>query len=772
MLSALLVVFGVGVAAPWLTGWWGRRSGWALAVVPAAVTAFLALQWSRVGAGEVLTERFAWVPQLGVELSFKLDGLSLLFALMISGIGTLIVVYGNSYLADDPALPRFNLLLLLFMGAMLGVVLTDDLITLFVFWELTSLTSYFLVGYKHEAETSRKSALQALLVTGTGGLAMLLGFLLLGNIVGSFRISDLLAAGELLRAHPHYPVALVLVALGAFTKSAQWPFHFWLPNAMAAPTPVSAYLHSATMVKAGVYLLARLSPALAGTALWSTLLITAGAATLVAAALLSLPQRDSKRLLAYSTLIALGTLVLLLGVGTPAAIKAMVVFLLAHALYKAPLFMIAGGVDHAVHSRDVTALAGLGRTMRASWLIALVAGVSAAGLPPAFGFLAKELALEALLSTTLLLAAFVLAGAVMFWVVVQVAWRPFAGAHLRAPAEPHEAPLGMLLGPALLALLGATLGLLPGLVQNTLMRPAASAILGESATFSLYLWHGFTPALALSGLAVGLGVLLSLTTRLWFSPLERWARRLPWGPAAGYDALLLGVARLSVWQTKVVQPADLRSQLIFILAFAFSLLGGVLAFRGGLQGAWRAPQLDYLHEPLIVAIIGAGVIGALLARERIVALTSLGVVGFGIAFVFVLLSAPDLAITQFLVETLIVIVAALVLARLPGGSLRAGAGGSGRWVATLIALSGGALLSALLMGVTQGPINRSLTAFFEAQSYPMAQGRNIVNVILVDFRAIDTLGEVVVLAIAGAGVYALLRAARPNPEAGDEEPPR
>jgi len=559
-------------------------------------------------------------------------------------------------------------------------------------------------------------------------------------------------------------VALLLVALGAFTKSAQWPFHFWLPNAMAAPTPVSAYLHSATMVKAGVYLLARLHPALGGTALWSGLLIFAGAATLIAAAALALPQRDSKRLLAYSTLIALGTLVLLLGVGTPAAIKAMVVFLLAHALYKAPLFMLAGAVDHAVHTRDVTALAGLGRVMRASWAIALVAGISAAGIPPTFGFLAKELALEGLLATPWLLAAFVLAGAVMFWVVVQVAWRPFAGAQVRAPETPHEAPVGMLIGPAILALLGLLFALAPGIVQNPLLRPAAGAIAGAPAGFNLYLWHGFTPALALSMLALALGIGLTRLTPLWFAPLERRVSAWRWGPAAAYDALLLGVARVAAWQTRVVQPTDLRRQITFILLFTFVNAGVVAIWRGAFEGAWRVPQLAYWHEPLIVLIIGAGVLGSLVAKDRIVALTALGVVGFGIAFIFVLLSAPDLAITQFLVETLVVIIAALVLIRLPGGSVREGAGGSGRYLAGVIALAGGSLLAGLLMAVTAGPLDLTLTRFFELESYPSANGRNIVNVILVDFRAIDTLGEIVVLAIAAAGVYALLRAARESHE--------
>ncbi len=756
VLIAVLLAFGVALAAPVIVRVAGDRSGWVLALLPAGITAYLLSHGSRVAAGESIVERVAWVSALDIHLSMRLDGLSLVFALMIAGIGTAIVIYAGGYLRGDRQLPRFYLLLLAFMAAMLGVVLSDNLISLFVFWELTSITSYFLVGYKHEDETSRKSALQALLVTAGGGLAMLAGFLILGLVGGTFEISELLSDPEAIRGHEAYLAILLLVGLGALTKSAQWPFHFWLPNAMAAPTPVSAYLHSATMVKAGVYLLARLSPALGGTPAWFWLLTLAGAATMLAAGSLALLQRDSKRLLAYSTLIALGTLVMLIGVGTPGAISAMIVFLVGHALYKAPLFMVAGSVDHEAGSRDVTALRGLGRVMPITWITALVAGLSAGGLPPLFGFVAKELAYEGLFENPLLLGALIAASAVMVLIVYLVAWRPFAGREIHAPSAPHEAPLSMWLGPALLAAGGAVLGFAPWLIGDSLMVPAAAAVLGELHPFRLYLWHGFTLALGLSAVTVALGVVLVWRWRPVHDALR--SRTLGWtfGPVGGYDALMAGLVRFAAWQTRVLQSDDLRHHMTIILGFTVALTGLTATFRGELAFDLRH-EAGYFYEYIVLVLVGAAAISALRAHSRLVAITSLGVAGFGIAIVFVFFAAPDLAITQFLVETLIVIIVALVLIRLPRGSLRETSNGSVRAIAGTIAVAGGALFTVLTLAVTALPFDASLTTFFEAESYPAAQGRNIVNVILVDFRAIDTLGEITVLAVAASGAYALLR---------------
>ncbi len=770
MLTAVLIAFAAALAAPFVTRPLGDRVGWVLALVPAGLTAWFLAQLPAVQAGG-RSEVTPWVPQLGVATAFRLDGLSLTFALMIVGIGTAVVIYAGGYMRGDRQAPRFYLLLLAFMAAMLGVVLSDDLITLFVFWELTSLTSYFLIGYKHEAKSSRDGALQGLLITGSGGLAMLAGFLILGASFGTFRISELLADPAALQASSAYLPALILIALGALTKSAQFPFHVWLPNAMAAPTPVSAYLHSATMVKAGVYLLARLAPGMGGTPAWFWILTVAGTATVVAAAVLALLQRDAKRLLAYSTLIALGALVTLIGVGGKLAAEAMLAFMVAHALYKAPLFMIAGSIDHEAGSRDVTALKGLGRVMPISWGIALAASVSAAGLPPMLGFVGKELAYETLLAHPWALAGLVAASAVMVVIVWLVAWMPFAGRETEAPKTPHEAPLSMWIGPAVLAALGLSFGLAPDLLAQALLVPAAAALLGEPVTFYFALWHGVNAALILSIVTIALGVALVVGWR----PLHGWLREryggVRFGPAGAYEGFLKGLVRVAAWQTRRLQSDDLRHHLTTILGFAVALTGVTVLTRGGLT---LSPTFEggTLYEYLVLVLVAAAALAVVRANSRLEAITALGVVGFGIALIFTFFAAPDLAITQFLVETLIVIVVALVLMRLPSALLREERKHGVRTIAGPIAVLGGSLLTLLLVAVVSHPLDPAIAEFYARESYPAAQGRNIVNVILVDFRAFDTLGEITVLAVAATGTFALLRRFARRSEPDEHAGPR
>ncbi len=771
MLNAVLIAFAVALVAPLLARRLGDHAGWWLALLPAGLFAYYLSYLPAVAAGESVRELTAWVPRLGVTLAMRMDGLSLLLALVVAGIGVAIVVYAGGYLKGDPLLPRFYLILLGFMAAMLGLVTSDDLISLFVFWELTSITSYFLVGYKHQYADSRASALQALLVTAGGGLAMLAGFLMIAAITGSTSISGLIADPAPLLQSPLLPAVIVLVAIGAFTKSAQFPFHFWLPNAMAAPTPVSAYLHSATMVKAGVYLLARLAPVFTGEPLWVWLLSLTAAATIVTGAVLSLLRRDSKALLAYSTVVALATMIMLIGLGGEYAGKAAVVFLLAHVLYKAPLFMIAGSVDHEAGSRDVTALRGLGRAMPFTWAAALLAGVSAAGLPPLFGFVAKELAYEALLDTRAwLLAPLVGAGAVLLLIAVLVAWRPFAGREVVAPKAVHEAPPAMLVGPLVLAAAGVLLGFAPFLVGDALLVPAAAAVIGAPFAFDLYLWHGLTPALGLSVLTVALGVVL---TWQWTRVHEGLRARFDgsrFGPAGVYQRFIDGLIPFAQAFTRRVQPDDLRVHLTVVAAVAVVATG----LTGLLTGSLRltlAHEPGYFYEYMAMAMVVAAALAAMRAHRRLPAITALGVLGFGIAIVFVFFAAPDLAITQFLVETLIVIIIALVLMRLPRHSLREEDNRAVRAIAGSIAVLAGLLVASLTLAVTAGTFDGRLSDFFAAESYPSALGRNIVNVILVDFRAIDTLGEIAVLVVAAVGVFALLRRRDTKRDVGDAEPP-
>ena len=471
MLTVLFVSFAVALAAPLVHRALGDRAGWALALLPAGLFAFFAGQVGRVTTDGAVLESTPWVPSFGVDVTLYLDGLSLLFALLITGLGTLVVVYAGGYLKGDRDLGRFYLALLLFMSAMLGLVLSSNLIALFVFWELTSFSSYLLIGYKHDYPESRRSALQALLVTGGGGLALLAGFVLLGIIGGgTFELRELMADPEAVRAHALYPAAFALVALGALTKSAQFPFHFWLPNAMAAPTPVSAYLHSATMVKAGIYLLMRLDALLGGTALWTFTLSTVGVITMLLGAVWALRQTDLKKTLAYSTVTALGTLTLLVGLSFEASIQAAVVFLLVHALYKGALFMIAGSVDHETGTRDVLTLGGLRKAMPFTFGAAALAGLSMAGVPPLFGFVGKELAYKAKLgfegADILLPGAAVLANALTLAAAGIVVLRPFFGALGQTPRDAHEAPPSMWIGPAVLAAVGLVFGLLPTLLAG------------------------------------------------------------------------------------------------------------------------------------------------------------------------------------------------------------------------------------------------------------------------------------------------------------------
>ncbi|MGB3553859.1 MAG: proton-conducting transporter membrane subunit, partial [Jannaschia sp.] len=433
----------------------GGPAGWISILVPGGLFLWFAQFVPAVAAGEVLVWRLDWVPSLGVTIGILLDGLSLSFALLITGIGTLVTLYSTSYLGAHPHYSRFVTYLLAFMTGMLGLVLSDNLLSLFVFWEVTTISSYLLIGFDAEKADARRNALQALLVTGTGGLAFLAGIILIATVTGSFDISAIEGS---LAEHPLYLPIFLLVVAGAFTKSAQVPFHFWLPNAMAAPTPVSAYLHSATMVKGGVYLLARMNPSLGGTDIWFWTLVIFGGVTAVFASVLAIKQTDIKQVLAYTTLMALGTLVMFIGVGTPEAIKAAMLFLLVHSFYKAALFLMIGVVDHGTGTRDATVLRGLARAMPLTALAAGLAALSMAGVPPLFGFIGKEFLYKAALDLDAgmiwVTACAFAASALMFAAAGIVAWRPFTGKLADTPVEPHEGGPAMLVGPLLLALLG------------------------------------------------------------------------------------------------------------------------------------------------------------------------------------------------------------------------------------------------------------------------------------------------------------------------------
>lgn len=750
-----------------------------LALIPLGVTLWLVGLLPRLGAATPPAWRWDWVPQLGIRLDFMADGLGWLFAILISGIGLLVVVYANGYLSGHPQLRSFLLIIHLFMFAMLGVVLADNLLLLFIFWELTSITSYLLIGFKHEYEASRAAALQALIVTGLGGIALLAGVTLLGLAGGTFQISALVAQAAVVQASPLYPAILVLVLLGAFTKSAQFPFHFWLPGAMEAPAPVSAYLHSATMVKAGIYLLARLTPILGGNALWQAALLGVGGLTFLLGAFLAIQKLDLKRILAYSTISVLGTLVFLLGIGTPLAVKGALTLLLAHSLYKGTLFMVAGIVEHSTGERDIDKLGGLRAQMPLVALAAGVAALSMAGIPPLLGFISKEVFYEATRHSPTwaneLTAVAVLGNILLVAVAGLAALAPFFGAAMKLK-KIHAPDWQLTLGPLVLAGLGLALGFVPGWLGTAVLTPATSAALGTAYTAKLALWHGFTPELILSILTVGAGgVLYAVLPRLR-PGLARLDVGERFGPQRAYQAGLAGLLRLAAGQTRLLQSGYLENYISIILLTAAGMTG-----YGLLRNGLSLPLPDWsnfqtLEEMLLILLIAVAGLAAVFTRSRLMAVAALGAVGYGVALLYALFSAPDLAMTQFAIETLVVIVFVLVLYRLPAFATLSSRGE--RALDALVALIAGGMVTATLLTLTSTPLESRLAPWLAENSVPLAGGRNVVNVILVDFRGMDTLGEITVLAIAAVGIFALLRMPVPSkPEydeldsdAGDPEP--
>ncbi|MEL6977420.1 MAG: putative monovalent cation/H+ antiporter subunit A [Pseudomonadota bacterium] len=753
-----------------------------IAQIPTLASGLMFLYFLRfiepVSAGETIRIAWEWAPSLGVSLSFIIDGLSLIFALLITGIGAIIFLYSNSYLGKKPQFDRFILFLFAFELSMLGLVLADNLIALFVFWELTTVTSYLLIGFNHAEPRSRRNALQALLVTGMGGLALLAGLILMGSVAGTFEISEINAQGDVLREHALYTAITILVLAGAFTKSAQIPFHFWLPNAMAAPTPVSAYLHSATMVKAGVYLMARLHPSLSGTDLWLWSLTIAGAITAVWASILALRQRDLKQALAYTTLMALGALTLFLAADATIAITAAATFLVVHSLYKAALFLVVGCVDQQTGTREVTRLRGLGRAMPITAAAAAISGLSMAGFPPLIGFIGKELKYKGALAVAsepvFVAAAALLANALMVAVAAILVWRVF---YSKAPPAdptpiaktPGEPAISMWIGPVLLAALGLAFGVAPGLIGEILIEPAVIAISGGAADVELKIWHGVNLPLILSIVTFALGGLIYA----YHVPIRRWLiamERSLFDMDRFWDRFMDGLKALAAWQTRILQSGVLRLYLMTVFAtIAFGLIGTWVAV-----GA-AAPTLAALGSELasvpvkhyaIAALLVAGAVTTLVARSRIAAIAGLGVVGIAVALFFIVFGAPDVAITQLLVETLVVVLVAVALLRLP--LLENDPGPLKRPAAALVAIAMGVMASLLVIAATRGPLDLTLTAFFQEASWPQAFGRNIVNVILVDFRAIDTFGEIAVVVVAALGAFALLKGVGARRPAGGD----
>jgi multicomponent Na+:H+ antiporter subunit A len=727
-----------------------------------ALLALLSFLWflrliEPVAAGTPPEWVVPWVPSLGIAFAFRVDGLALAFALLITGIGAMCLLYAGAYFKTDRRLPSLQITLMLFAISMLGLVTADDVITLFVFWEGTTITSFLLVGFDHEQQKARWAALQALLVTGMGGLGLLAALLVMGNIAGTFRLSEINAAGDLFRASTAYLPVFLLVVFGAFTKSAQWPFQFWLPGAMAAPTPVSAYLHSATMVKAGVYLLARMTPSLGGTPEWFWTLTVFGAVTMVLASVWALRMTDLKMMLAYTTVMALGALVMLIGQGTPMAITAAMTFILVHAFYKAGLFLGVGMIDKGAGTREYLQVGGLRRAMPLTATVIAVASLSMAGIAPLFGFIGKELIYESLESSPtpyFVGAMAIAANALMVACAGMVAIRPFWIGPERAPkASPADPGWGLWTGPVLLAALGLAAGILPAFFEHSLVEPMVASVTGDEIAMHLALWHGLGFALWLSLVTLAIGVLLYLGLDRLRDGLIRVEPRLP-RTEGWYDAAFAGTLALARGMTGRVQNGLMTSYLrLTFLALGVLIWGAILL---GTGGGWPGlPRQLELIDWAIVVLVVASVGVVLVTESRLTAIAALGGVGTGIAMVFVLYGAIDVAMTQLFVEILIVVFLAIAMVRLPSyGAVPF------RVRNAVVAVFLGLGVSATALSVLGTDLDRRLTTYFEETSYAVAHGRNIVNVILVDFRGFDTMGEIAVIVFAGVASVAALMAGR------------
>jgi multicomponent Na+:H+ antiporter subunit A len=752
--AAILSPFLLIPVAGWLGGR-GVRAASVLALVPACLTLYFLLALRSLGPDVAPVVGVPWVPGLGLSLALHLDGLGVLFAILIAGVGTLVVLYAASYLDGHAGAGRFYASLFGFMGAMLGLVLSDSLFTVFVFWELTGFTSYLLIGFEHERAEARAAALQALLVTGMGGLALLAAAVMLSQASGTASLSSLLQHPPDLAHHALYGPIVALVLLAAFTKSAQFPFHFWLPSAMQAPTPVSAYLHSATMVKAGLYLVARMSPLLGGTPSWEAATTIAGAVTMLGGAYRAVLETDLKRVLAYSTISALGVMMLLLGIGTPAAITAGLAYLLAHAGYKGALFLVAGALEHESGTRDVTSLGGLRRQMPRTALAAALAAGSMAGVPLFLGFVGKELLYESLLHDAawpgLLLSAAVVSSALLGAAGLIAGVSPFQG-RPTGLAGVHEAPALLWLGPLLLATGGLILGVAPGLLGPALTMATAAAHHGATPV-TLAPWHGITKTLLLSLLTL-LAAAGLYASRAWLRRRARWRSLGTEGLYRVTLAALDDVARITA---PALQGASLRAYVLVTVVAATTLIATATMLGGSMPPLERWTPV-HAPEAAVIAIVAAAALSAARAGSAMAAVLLLGAVGYGMALVYVIFGAPDLAMTQFAIETLTVVMFVLVFRHLRGfGDLSSRlVRGRDALVATVV----GTLVGALVFFIgTSGTASR-LAAYFADTAPTRAHGLNVVNVILVDFRGFDTLGEITVLATVAIGVRALLRIGR------------
>ncbi|USK33249.1 Na+/H+ antiporter subunit A [Bacillus sp. F19] len=782
--AAIISPFLLAILIPFLYKYFRSvHTGWFVLILPIVLFVYF------LGfIGETVQSTVNWIPSLGINFTVYVDGLSLLFALLITGIGSLVVLYSIYYLSKEKEkLNHFYVYLLMFMGAMLGVVLSDNVIVLYTFWEFTSLSSFLLIGYWYHREKSRYGALKSMMITVFGGLSMLGGFVLLYLMTGTFSIREMIEAVPGIMTHQLFIPALVLVLLGAFTKSAQFPFYIWLPDAMEAPTPVSAYLHSATMVKAGIYLVARFSPVFAMTAEWFWLVSIFGLITLFWGSINAVKQTDLKAILAFSTVSQLGLIMSLLGLGSAAlhydslddnfytiATVAAIFHLINHATFKGSLFMVAGIVDHETGTRDIRKLGGLMSFMPITFTIAVIGAFSMAGLPPFNGFLSKEMFFTGMINVTKMdifnMETWSLLFPVLAWIAsiftflysMVLVFKTFTGPVQLEKLErkPHEAPLGMLISPIILGSLVVIFGFFPNLLSYTLIEPAVESIMpsllpaGKNFEVHITFWHGFTPELMMTIGVIALGAIGYLTLGKWRKVYDLFPKKLALNKF--YDASLSGMERHSNTFTRFYMTGFIRDYLAYIFVFLIVITGGTMVIKGGFSFTLDGTAEIGIYEAVLAFAMVLGTFTILFSKSRLTAIIALGSVGYSLALFFVLFRAPDLALTQLVIETVSVALFLLCFYFLPSFKKREKKL-SFRLVNFLISFGVGLVVTLVAISANSNRVSETISSFFIENSYTEAGGKNMVNVILVDFRGFDTLFEITVLTIAALGIYAMVK---------------
>ncbi|ALC87560.1 cation:proton antiporter [Bacillus sp. FJAT-22090] len=760
--------------------------GWFVLLVPIFLLVMLARLIPSIAGGKTYIHTYEWIPHLGINFTTYLDGLSMIFGLLITGVGSLVILYSIFYLSSKESLQHFYCYLLLFMGAMLGVVFSDNLMVLYVFWELTSVSSFLLIAFWHHRKGSRQGAQKAMLITVSGGVAMLIGFIMLHSMTGTYSIREIISSLSEMTDHSFFIPAMILILIGAFTKSAQFPFHIWLPDAMEAPTPVSAYLHSATMVKAGIYLVARFTPIFGGEQVWFWAVSGVGMITLFWGSLNAIRQTDLKALLAYSTVSQLGLIMSLLGLGSIAlhlgyskdsiiytqATFAALFHMINHSTFKGALFMVVGIVDHELGTRDIRRLGGLMALMPFTFTIAAIGSLSMAGLPPFNGFLSKEMFFAATVAITDANVFSLDSIGIIFPIVAWIAsvftfvycmiiiFKTFLG-----PAQPekldkpiHEAPIGMLISPFILVAFVVGIFLFPNLLGEYILRPAMFSVYptfaeAESLTPKISAWHGIKPELLMTIGVILVGAILYYRLKSWKPIYSLFSQKYTFN--AFYNRLLADSEVSSTLTTKSYMTGFLRDYLVYIYLFFIVTSGGFLLFSSAFSFSTANNAPIRVYEGILVGVMAIAAVAMIFAKSRVTAVLLNGVLGYAISIFFVIFRAPDLALTQLVVESVTTALFLLAFSHLPDWK-KEKSSSNNKMINAIISIAVGAFVMLIGFSVINYNSFASISVFFE-NAYELAGGANIVNAILGDFRAFDTMLEVVVLFIAGLGVYTLIK---------------